>query len=93
MSLLREGLNGQRGWQPAWRDAAPKKSYDAIVIGGGGHGLATAYYPAKNHGFTSVALIERGWIGRDIEASVLSRAVRWYAEHRIFENGNKTVVL
>lgn len=63
LSLLREGLNGQRGWQPAWRDSAPKARYDAIVIGGGGHGLATAYYLAKNHGLTNVALIERGWIG------------------------------
>ncbi|WP_157217922.1 sarcosine oxidase subunit beta family protein [Flavisphingomonas formosensis] len=63
LSLLREGFNAQQGWQPAWRDAEPKSHYDAIVIGGGGHGLATAYYLAKNHGITNVALIERGWIG------------------------------
>ncbi len=63
LSLLREGLNGQRGWEPAWRDAKPKPAYDAIVIGGGGHGLATAYYLAKNHGLRNVALLERGWIG------------------------------
>jgi sarcosine oxidase subunit beta len=63
LSLVREGLNGQRGWQPAWQDAEPKPRYDAIVIGGGGHGLATAYYLAKNHGITNVALIERGWLG------------------------------
>ena len=63
LSLFREGLNRQRGWQPAWRDARPKPAYDAIVIGGGGQGLATAYYLAKNHGLTNVALIERGWIG------------------------------
>lgn len=63
LSLLREGLNAQRGWEPAWRDSVAKESYDAIVIGGGGHGLATAYYLAKNHGLTNVALIERGWIG------------------------------
>lgn len=63
-SLVREALNGQRGWSPAWLDAAPKSAaYDAIVIGGGGHGLATAYYLAKNHGLTNVALVERGWIG------------------------------
>jgi sarcosine oxidase subunit beta len=61
--LLREGLDRQRGWEPAWRDASPKRGYDAIVIGGGGHGLATAYYLAKNHGITNVALVERGWIG------------------------------
>jgi sarcosine oxidase subunit beta len=63
LSLLREGLVGQRGWQPAWRDAVPKSHYDAIVIGGGGHGLATAYYLAKNHGIANVAVVERGWLG------------------------------
>ena len=62
-SLLREGLNRQRGWTPAWRDARPKPAYDAIVVGGGGHGLATAYYLAKNHGITNVAVLEKGWIG------------------------------
>jgi sarcosine oxidase subunit beta len=63
LSLLKEGLSGQRGWEPAWRDARPKSRYDAIVIGGGGHGLATAYYLASNHGMTNVAVLERGWIG------------------------------
>ncbi|WP_306045513.1 sarcosine oxidase subunit beta family protein [Nioella sp. MMSF_3534] len=62
-SLLREGLRGHRGWQPAWRKARPKPAYDAIIIGGGGHGLATAYYLARNHGMTRVAVLERGWIG------------------------------
>jgi sarcosine oxidase subunit beta len=63
LSLIREGLNGQRGWQQAWADAEPKARYDAIIIGGGGHGLATAYYLAKNHGITNVAILEAGWIG------------------------------
>ncbi|WP_420395506.1 sarcosine oxidase subunit beta family protein [Nioella sp.] len=62
-SLLREGLRGHRGWQPAWRKARPKPAYDAIIIGGGGHGLATAYYLARNHGMRRVAVLERGWIG------------------------------
>jgi sarcosine oxidase subunit beta len=62
-SLLREGLRGHKGWRPAWRKARPRASYDAIIIGGGGHGLATAYYLAKNHGLTRVAVLERGWIG------------------------------
>src|SRR3546814_14108752 len=48
LSLIREGLNGQRGWEPAWRDAKPKERYDAIVIGGGGRGVATAVYMAKH---------------------------------------------
>jgi sarcosine oxidase subunit beta len=58
-----EGLGGQKGWGPAWRSPAPKGRYDAIVIGGGGHGLATAYYLAKLHGITNVAVLERGWLG------------------------------
>src|SRR5690625_3708468 len=62
-ALFREGLKGQRGWQPAWRKAKPQPAYDVIIIGGGGHGLATAYYLAKNHGINRVAVLERGWIG------------------------------
>ena len=62
-SLLREALAGHRGWEPAWRDAAPKPAYDVIIVGGGGHGLATAHYLAKTHGITDVAVLEKGWIG------------------------------
>src|SRR5450631_688694 len=62
-ALLRGALSGHRHWAPAWRDAAPRPNYDVIIVGGGGHGLATAYYLAKNHGVTNVAVIERGWIG------------------------------
>lgn len=62
-SLFREGLRGQRGWTEAWRKAKPKGAYDAVVVGGGGHGLATAYYLAKKHGISRVAVLEQGWIG------------------------------
>ncbi len=62
-SLLTNALRGHRGWRPAWRDASPQPAYDVLVIGGGGHGLATAYYLAKNHGINRVGVVERGWIG------------------------------
>ncbi len=62
-SLLAQTLQGQRGWKPAWRDAAPKPDYDVLIIGGGGHGLATAHYLASQHGITNVAVIEKGYIG------------------------------
>ncbi len=63
-SLIREGLGGHRGWPPAWRSPEPKPRYDAVIIGGGGHGLASAYFLAKNHSITNVAVLERGWIGQ-----------------------------
>lgn len=63
LSVFREGLRGQKGWAPVWRTPEPKKSYDIIIIGGGGHGLATAYYLAKNHRATNVAVLEKGWLG------------------------------
>ncbi len=61
--LLKEGMGGHRGWPRAWRNPAPKPAYDVIIVGGGGHGLASAFYLAKEHGITNVAVLEKGPIG------------------------------
>jgi sarcosine oxidase subunit beta len=63
LSLLLRGLGGQRSWQPQWRSPEPKAAYDALIIGGGGHGLGAAYYLASEHGLSNVAVLEKGWIG------------------------------
>jgi sarcosine oxidase subunit beta len=63
LSLLRRGLSGQRGWTPQWRRPEPKRGYDAIIVGGGGHGLGAAYYLAKEHGLTNIAVVEKSWVG------------------------------
>ncbi|WP_119301145.1 sarcosine oxidase subunit beta family protein [Dongia deserti] len=62
-SLVRNALNYHQDWQEAWRSPDPKPAYDVVIIGGGGHGLATAYYLAKEHGITNVAVLEKGWLG------------------------------
>lgn len=62
-SLLRNALSYNRNWQEAWRSPDPKREYDIVIVGGGGHGLATAYYLAKEHGARNIAVLEKGWIG------------------------------
>jgi sarcosine oxidase, subunit beta len=62
-SLARNALSHHRNWQAAWRSPEPKRRYKMVIVGGGGHGLATAYYLAKLHGITDIAVVEKGWIG------------------------------
>ena len=63
LSLLRGALGGHRRWRPAWRSAEPKRHYQVVIVGAGGHGLATAYYLAKKYGVRDVAVLEKGWLG------------------------------
>src|SRR5471032_2133549 len=62
-NLVRNGLGYHQDWQRAWRSPTPRPEYDIVIIGGGGHGLATAYYLAKEHGLRNIAVLEKGWIG------------------------------
>ena len=62
-SLARNAVNYHKDWERAWRSPTPKAEYDAVIVGAGGHGLATAYYLAKNHKMTNIAVVEKGWLG------------------------------
>ena len=62
-SLIRNAFSGHQDWERQWRAPEPKAAYDAIIVGAGGHGLATAYYLASEHGLTNIAVIEKGWLG------------------------------
>ena len=62
-SLINQALKGNRSWTPVWREPEPKRDYDIVIVGGGGHGLATAFYLASRYGMANVAVLEKGWIG------------------------------
>jgi len=62
-AVFKNGLSGHQGWTRQWRDPEPKKAYDIVIVGAGLHGLATAYYLAKNHGLRNIAVLEKGWLG------------------------------
>ena len=62
-AIAREAMRAHKGWEKQWENPEPRSRYDAIIVGAGGHGLATAYYMAKEHGITNVAVLEKGWLG------------------------------
>ena len=62
-AVAKEAMRSNKGWEKQWENPEPRKSYDVIIVGAGGHGLATAYYLAKEHGITNVAVLEKGWLG------------------------------
>jgi sarcosine oxidase, subunit beta len=92
LSLARHALSGHRNWAPAWRKAAPRARYEVVIIGGGGHGLATAYYLAKEHGIRDVAVVEKGAIGlgnTGRNTTIIRSNYLWDASARIYEHSLK----
>ena len=62
-AIVAKAVGGNKGWRAQWPDAELKEEYDVVIVGAGGHGLGTAYYLAKEHGITNVAVIDKGWLG------------------------------
>src|SRR5438445_4985293 len=92
LSLARHALGRHRGWTPVWRKAAPGARYDVVIIGGGGHGLATAYYLAKEHGISDVAVLEKGAIGlgnTGRNTTIIRSNYLWDESARIYEHSLK----
>jgi sarcosine oxidase subunit beta len=92
LALARHALTGHRSWTPAWRKAAPRARYQVVIIGGGGHGLATAYYLAKEHGISDVAVLEKGAIGlgnTGRNTTIIRSNYLWDESARIYEHSLK----
>lgn len=92
LTLMRQALAGNSGWPAQWRSPEPRKSYDAIIVGGGGHGLGTAYYMAKEHGLTNIAVVEKGWIGggnTGRNTTIVRSNYLWEESETIYEHALK----
>jgi sarcosine oxidase subunit beta len=91
-SLGRNGGSYREGWERAWRSPEPRREYDAVIVGGGGHGLATAYYLARDHGVRDVAVLERGWIGggnAGRNTTIIRSNYLWDESARLYEHSLK----
>lgn len=91
-SLARNAISHHENWWQAWRSPEPKKKYDVVIIGGGGHGLSTAYYLAKEHGISNIAVLEKSWIGggnTGRNTTIIRSNYLWTASAGIYELGLK----
>jgi len=91
-SVVRNALSFHEGWQKQWRSPDPKREYDVIIVGGGGHGLATAYYLAKEHGVQNIAVVERGWLGGGNTArntTIVRSNYLWSESSQLYEKAMK----
>ncbi|MGD1036184.1 MAG: sarcosine oxidase subunit beta family protein [Roseiarcus sp.] len=91
-SLARQALSGHQGWTEQWRSPDPKPSYDAVIVGAGGHGLATAYYLAKEHGLGNVAVVDKGWLGggnTGRNTTIVRSNYLWEASEAIYAHAHK----
>jgi sarcosine oxidase subunit beta len=92
LSLARNALTGHRNWPQAWRSPPPRRQYDVLIVGGGGHGLATAYYLASLHGVHNVAVLEKGWLGGGNTArntTIVRSNYLWDESTRLYEHSMK----